>query len=83
MKNDLESYSFNIDKNIDQYIYIETNFYNDFGLGQTYNKLINSSTFKNYLLINNNFRIPSDYKYLNVDDKYYSFDEQGRIWLDN
>ena len=82
MKNDLSNFSFNIDKNVDQYIYIETVSYNDYGVGQKYNKMINTSTSKNYLLVNNRFHIP-DYSYLNVDDRYYWFDDEGHIFLDD
>ena len=82
MKNDLSNYSFNIDKNIDKFLYIETTAYNDFGLAQTYNKMVNTSISKNYILVNNRFHVP-DYNYLNVDEQYYFFDEQGYIYLKN
>jgi hypothetical protein len=36
-----------------------TSTYNDYGVGQTYNKMINTSTSKNYLLVNNRFNIPN------------------------
>ena len=80
MKNDLGNFSFNIDKFIDEYIYIETASYNDFGVGQKYNKMINTSTGKNYVLVNNNFHVP-DYNYLNVGNQYYWYDNQGYIYL--
>lgn len=82
MKNDLDSYSFNLDPTIDEYIYIETCNYNDRGVGMKYNKMYSSSEFKNYLLINNNFTVP-DYVYLSVDEKYYYYDKNGHILLDN
>lgn len=82
MKNNLGNFSFNIDKNIDKYLYVETNWYNDFGLGQTYNKMTNTSTSKNYLLINNRFHIP-DYNYLNIDKCYYWFDDEGYIFIND
>ena len=82
MKNDLGNFSFNIDKNVDEYIYIETCNYNDFGFGQKYHKMTNSTITKNYILVNNRFHIP-DYNYLNVEDQYYFFDEQGYIFLKN
>jgi len=82
MKNDLGNFSFNIDKNVDEYMYIETLTYNDYGVGQIYNKMIDTSTSKNYLLVNNRFHIP-DYSYLNVDNRYYWFDDEGHIFLDD
>jgi len=81
MKNDLKSFSFNIDKNIDKYIYIETKTLNDYGFGHVYNKFLNTSTSRNYQLLNNNFKIPGDVSYLPIDNEYYWFDEQGSIWL--
>jgi hypothetical protein len=88
MKNDLEPFSFNADKIVDQYLYIETQYYNDYGLCQTYNKMINTSTFKNYLLVNNNFEIPKNYntKYINTGqnmNNIYYFDENGYIYLED
>lgn len=82
MKNDLGNFSFNIDKFIDEYLYIETVSYNDYGIAQKFNKMINTSTSKNYVLVNNNFHIP-DYNYLNVGNKYYWFDNQGFIYLND
>lgn len=82
MKNDLGNFSFNLDKFIDEYLYIETSSYNDYGVGQKYNKMVNTSTSKNYILVNNNFHIP-DYNYLNVSSQYYWFDKDGFIYLDD
>jgi hypothetical protein len=81
-KNDLNSFSFNIDKNVDPFLMIETMYYNEYGLGIKYNKLINTSTSKVYLLINNNFHIPN-YQYLNYDNGYYFFDKDGYIILED
>ena len=84
MKNDLNSFSFNIEQNIDKYIYIETQAYNDFGLGAVYNKLLNTSTSRNYILINNNFHINGSSKqYLPINGEYYWFDDDGSIWLED
>jgi len=84
MKNDLDSFSFNIDKNVDEYLYIETSAYNDYGQGQVVNKMTNTSTSKHYLLINNRFSIP-DYNYLNANNnsQYYFFDKDGYIFLND
>ena len=38
-------------------------------------------TSKKYVLVNNNFKIPN-YEYLNVENQYYYFDEQGYIYLE-
>ena len=83
MKNDLTSYSFNIEKDIDQYIYVETITFNDYGFGSVYNKLINISTSRIYKLINNNFKLPTDDKYIFNNNKYYWFDSNGFIWLND
>ena len=80
MKNDLSDYSINIDKVIDQYLFVETSYYNERGIGIVYNKMVNTSTSKNYILVNNNFNIPK-YNYLNTDGGYYFFDENGFIYL--
>ena len=82
MKNDLGDFSFNIDKNVDEYLYIETVAYNDFGQGQKVNKMTNTSTSKNYILVNNRFHIP-DYNYLNIGSQYYFFDKDGYIYLES
>jgi len=82
MKNDLGNFSFNLDKYIDEYLYIETSSYNDYGVGQKYNKMVNTSTSKNYVLVNNNFHVP-DYRYLNVGGQYYWFDNEGFIYLED
>ena len=56
-KNDLTSFSFNINKDVDPYIYIETTTYdnNGSGLGYVNNKLFYYDEPRNYWLINNNF----------------------------
>ena len=55
---------------------------NDEGIGIKYNKLVNTSTSKKYLLINHNFQVP-DYYYLNFNDGYYFFDQDGYIILED
>lgn len=82
LKNDLDKFSFNIDLIIDKYIYIETCAYNDRGVAQIYNKMIDSSTSKHYILVNNNFTI-NNYQYLNIGTQYYFYDENGYIYLNN
>lgn len=82
MKNDLLTYTFNINSDIDQYIYVETIYYNDFGIGQVYNQMINTSTSKNYVLINNNFKVINN-QYLNVGTSYYFFDKNGYVYIND
>lgn len=80
LKTDLEDFSFSIDKVIDQFMFIETCYYNDRGFGMVYNKMIDTSTTRAYILINNNFHIPP-YNYLNTDQGYYFFNNQGFIYI--
>ena len=57
LKNDLTSFSFNINKNVDPYIYIETTTYDNSGngLGYVNNKLFYFDEPRNHWLVNNNF----------------------------
>jgi len=82
MKNDLDTYSFNIDEFVDDYMLIETIAYNDRGVAQKYNKMINTSTSKSYILVNNRFHM-TNYNYLNTDNGYYFFDDTGFIYLED
>ena len=81
-KNDLNAFSFSIDKNVDPYLLIETMYYNNNGVGIKYDKLVNTSNSKVYLLINNNFHVPN-YQYLNFDGGYYFFNKDGFILTRN
>ena len=56
-KHDLTSYSFNIDKLVDPYIYIETTTYDNTGngLGYVNNKVFYYDEPRNYWIVNNNF----------------------------
>jgi hypothetical protein len=87
MKNDLNSFSFNINKVVDQYIHIETKTFNDFGIGYVNDDMQNISTSKKYILINNNFTVPGTNNHLTITDdeitSYYWFDDNGYIWLDD
>jgi hypothetical protein len=79
-KTDLEPFNFNIDKNIDPYIYIETAYYGDYGVGYRNTELFNFDEPKNYYLINNNFR----YKYyprIGTNQGYYIIDDDGSLWI--
>jgi len=78
-KTDMLSYSFNVDMNIDPYMYIETQSFNEFGLGYTNNKLFNYNEGRNFILINNNF---SGVNYRYVTDNYgYYIIADGRFYI--
>jgi hypothetical protein len=79
-KTDLEPFNFNIDKDVDPYIYIETSYYGDYGVGYRNTELFNFDEPKNYYLINNNFR----YKYyprISTNEGYYIIDDDGSLWI--
>lgn len=56
-KNDLSSFSFSLNENVDPYIYIETTTYdnNGSGIGYVNNKLFYYDEPRNYWIVNNNF----------------------------
>jgi hypothetical protein len=64
LKKDLSSYSFNLDKNVDPYIYIETTTYdnNGNGLGYVNNKMFYFDEPRNFWLVTHNFDM-TKYKY--------------------
>ena len=78
-KRDLLSYSFNVDMNIDPYMSIETQSFNEFGLGYTNYKLFNYNEGRNFILINNNFT-GINYKYVTTNYGYYMIDD-GRFYI--
>jgi len=78
-KKDLLSYSFNVDRNIDPFMYIETQTYNDYGLGYVNSKLFNYDEGRNFILINNNFT-GVNYKYLTDNDAFYII-TNGRYYI--
>jgi hypothetical protein len=69
LKNDLSSFSFNLDKYIDPYIYIETTTYSNDGSGLGYlnNKMFYFDEPRNFWLVNHNFDI-TKYKYYQSND---------------
>jgi hypothetical protein len=73
-KNDLKPFSFNIDKYIDPYIYIETTTYDNDGngLGYVNNKLFYYDEPRNHWLVNHNFDL-TNMKYYQTTD-YVSSD---------
>lgn len=78
-KTDLLSYSFNVDMNIDPYMSIETQSFNEYGLGYTNSKLFNYNEGRNFILINNNFT-GVNYKYLTDNYGYYIITD-GRFYI--
>jgi len=78
-KRDLLSYSFNVDISVDPYMYIETQSYNDYGLGFVNNKLFKYNEGKAFMLVNSNFN-SLDYKYFTTDYGYYIIDS-GRFYI--
>jgi hypothetical protein len=78
-KKDLLSYSFNVDRINEPYMYIETQSYNDYGLGYTNSKMFNYNEGRNFVLINNNFQ-SINYKYVTDSYGYYIIDD-GRFYI--
>ena len=80
IKNDLEPYSFNLDKNIDPYIFIETTNYDNGGNGIGYinNKIFYFDEPRNFWLVNHNFDI-TKLKYWQTPD-YVNNDVQKWIY---
>jgi hypothetical protein len=78
-KDDLSSYSFNLDRFIDPYVYIETQSFNDYGLGYTNSKLLEFNEGRNFVLIDNNFT-GINYKYITTDYGYYIITD-GRFYI--
>jgi hypothetical protein len=78
-KKDLLSYSFNVDVNVDPYMYIETESYNGYGLGIINNKLFNYNEGRAFMLVNTNFN-SLDYRYFTTDYGYYIIDS-GRFYI--
>ena len=92
LKTDLSSFRFNVDSQIDPYIYIELTYYNDNGVGMTNYQLQKFDERKNYMLVNYQYL----YKYvpyiqtngtqsvINNDltlSNFYLIDEQNNFWL--
>ena len=81
-KNDLKPFSFNINKYVDPYIYIETTTYDNSGSGLGYvnNKLFYYDEPRNYWLVNNNFDLHK-MKYWQTTD-YISNEQQKWLFAD-
>ena len=94
---DLSNFNFSInwdgsgeDYNYDRFFYVETTKYNDNGVGKTINKMyrLEDGTtfyfdeFKNYTLVNNNFRYKTFPYVQNILDVYI-IDENGNFWIVN
>jgi hypothetical protein len=78
-KRDLLSFSFNVDSNIDPYMYIETQSFNEYGLGYTNSKLFGYNEGRNFILVNNNFS-GVNYKYVNDNYGFYIIAD-GRFYI--
>lgn len=78
-KTDMLAYSFNVDTNIDPYMYIETQTFNEYGLGYTNSKMFNYNEGRSFVLINNNFT-GINYRYVTTNYGYYIID-QGRFYI--
>ena len=78
-KNDLKPFSFNLDKYVDPYIYIETTTYDNSGngLGYVNNKLFYFDEPRNYWLVNNNFDL-TKMKYWQTTD---FIDNKPKKWV--
>lgn len=90
-KTDLDSITVTFNKNIDPYLWIETAYYNEIGLGFTNKILRNMLIARNYYLINHNLHTylkGINYLYVGgTNGLYYFFDENGYMyvsetWLD-
>ena len=94
---DLSNFNFSInwdgtatDYDMDRFFYVETTRYNDQGVGKTLNKMYRLEDgirfyfdeFKNYTLVNNNFRYKTFPYIQNVTDVYI-IDEFGNFWIIN
>jgi hypothetical protein len=92
---DLSNFNFSInwdgtssDYSHDRFFYVETTRYNDQGVGKTLNKMyrLEDGTrfyfdeFKNYTLVNNNFRYKT-FPYVQNIDNVYIIDEDGNFWI--
>jgi hypothetical protein len=93
-KNDLSNFNFvinwnGLDKdNSDQYFYIKTTTYGDNGLSSTVDRMYRLEDgityyfdeFKNYTLINNNFRY-KHFNYVQNNKSVYIIDKEGNIYI--
>jgi hypothetical protein len=94
---DLSNFNFSInwdgttdDYDMDRFFYVETTRYNDQGVGKTMNKMYRLEDgirfyfdeFKNYTLVNNNFRYKT-FPYVQNVENVYIMDELGNFWVVN
>ena len=95
-KTDLSNFNFSLnwDANIlgeddyDRFFYVETTSFNDFGVAKTVNKMYRLEDgerfyfdeFKNYTLVNNNFKYKT-FPYVQNQDFVYIIDENGNFWI--
>lgn len=94
-KTDLSSFSFSYNKDIDPFVYIETLYYNEYGLATVNKNLRNVVFSRDYFLVNNNMKMynyldpsknsPSkngDYGYIDTGNGFYYTDEYGHMFVD-
>jgi hypothetical protein len=97
MRTDLSNFNFTInwdgtsnDNNYDRFFYVQTTAYNDYGVAKTMNKMYRLEDgvtyyfdeFKNYTLVNNNFRYKTFGYAQNLTDVYI-MDGDGNFWVVN
>lgn len=96
LRTDLSNFNFSIiwDSNVldendyDRFFYVETTTYNDYGLSKTVNKMYRLEDgqrfyfdeFKNYTLVNNNFKYKT-FPYVQNHDFVYIIDGNGNFWV--
>ena len=97
MRTDLSNFNFSINWNgngddyaYDRFFYVETRRYNDYGVGKMVNRMYKLEDgvtyyfdeFKNYVLVNNNFRYKT-FPYVQNQTDVYIIDDSGNFWVVN
>lgn len=85
-KYDLEKFNYNYNRNIDPYIWIQTTYYDENGLGLSEEILKDMRISRNYYLVDNKMIIykngPNYLNIINEDEQsYYYYDSDGYIYL--
>lgn len=78
-KTDYDSYSFNINFDVDPYISIEVSTFNGYGVGYSNSKMFKYDESRNYYLVNSNFTDLTE-SYVHTEDGYYIIDN-GRYYI--
>ena len=93
MRTDLSNFNFSInwvDYDYDRFFYVETTRYSDRGVAKTMNKMYRLEDgvsfyfdeFKNYTLVNNNFKYKT-FPYVQNIENVYIMDGEGNFWVIN